>query len=145
MEAIDSDDYSVGGAAPRGRQERTDGENKDPNGEIKSKFLNTRWLILGIDYSKQIEESVDKLRMPINDGKIQLEGCKVLETLSSSCKCFVHFNEGVAESIHFFCDLDVIPVLIRTMRARNRDSRFQASATNILRNISGDGRPEVSW
>ena len=46
----------------------------------------------------------------------------------------------LAESIRFFCDMDVIPVLIRTMRARNRDSEFQASATSILRSIAGDGR-----
>ena len=36
--------------------------------------------------------------------------------------------------------MDVIPVLIRTMRARNRDPEFQTSATSILRSIAGDGR-----
>ena len=36
MEAIDSDDYSVGGAAPRGREEGTDARNIESNEEIKS-------------------------------------------------------------------------------------------------------------
>ena len=47
---------------------------------------------------------------------------------------------SLAESIRFFCDLDVMPVRIRTMRARNRDPEFQTSATSILRSIAGDGR-----
>lgn len=84
MEAIDSDDYSVGGAAPRGREEGTDARNIESNEEIKSNGFVARKLILGIDYSKQMEESVSKLKSPITDGKIQLEGCKVLDRLSAS-------------------------------------------------------------
>ena len=87
MEAIDSDDYSVGGAAPGGREEGTDARNIDSNEEIKSNSLVVRKLILGIDYAKQMEESVNKLKSPITNGKIQLEGCKVLDRLSSSRKC----------------------------------------------------------
>lgn len=86
MEAIDSDDYSVGGAAPRGREEGTDARNIESNEEIKSNGFVARKLILGIDYSKQMEESVSKLKSPITDGKIQLEGCKVLDRLSASRK-----------------------------------------------------------
>lgn len=87
-----------------------------------------------------MEESVDKLRMPITDGKIQLEGCKMLESLSESGMGIdnaVHITE---ESIKFFCDMGVIPVLIKAMRARGRDSRFQASACNTIRHIGSDGR-----
>ena len=87
MEAIDSDDYSVGGAAPRGREEGTDARNIESNEEIKSISFVSLKLILGIDYSKQMEESVSKLKSPITDGKIQLEGCKVLDRLSASREC----------------------------------------------------------
>ena len=118
MEAIDSDDYSSVGTSHRGGNADRDSRNKV--GERDSK---------NIDYAKLMEESVDKLRMPITDGKIQLEGCRVLESLSES-----------EESIQFFCEMGVIPVLIKAMRARGRDSRFQASACNTIRHIGSDGR-----
>ena len=85
-----------------------------------------------------MEESVDKLRMPITDGAIQLEGCRVLESLSESRRDLVAGSEWADESIKYFCDMGVIPVLIKSMRARGRDSRFQASACNIIRHIGKD-------
>ena len=87
-----------------------------------------------------MEESVDKLRMPITDGKIQLEGCRVLESLSESGMGIDIVVHLVEESIQFFCEMGVIPVLIKAMRARGRDSRFQASACNTIRHIGSDGR-----
>ena len=36
--------------------------------------------------------------------------------------------------------MGVIPVLIKAMRARGRDSRFQASACNVVRRIGHDGK-----
>ena len=83
---------------------------------------------------------MDKLRMPITDGKIQLEGCRVLESLSESCMGIDIVVHLVEESIQFFCEMGVIPVLIKAMRARGRDSRFQASACNTIRHIGSDGR-----
>ena len=83
---------------------------------------------------------MDKLRMPITDGKIQLEGCRVLESLSESGMGIDIVVHLVEESIQFFCEMGVIPVLIKAMRARGRDSRFQASACNTIIHIGSDGR-----
>lgn len=75
--------------------------------------------------------------MPITDGAIQIEWCRVLESLSESVG-FGSLSEWADESIKYFCDMGVIPVLIKSMRARGRDSRFQASACNIIRHIGKD-------
>lgn len=87
-----------------------------------------------------MEESVDKLRTPITDGKVQLEGCRVLESLSEFGTGLDWWSWLLEESIQYFCDMGVIPVLIKAMRARGRDSRFQASACNVVRRIGHDGK-----
>ena len=87
-----------------------------------------------------MEESVDKLRTPITDGKVQLEGCRVLESLSEFGKKMNSESWFPEESIQYFCDMGVIPVLIKALRARGRDSRFQASACNVVRRIGHDGK-----
>ena len=86
-----------------------------------------------------MEESLDKLKMPITDGAVQYEGCRVLEALSERRSVLVAWNYRVAESVQYFCDQGAIPILIKAMRARGRDPRFQASACAVVRNIGGGG------
>ena len=45
--------------------------------------------MLGIDFNRLMEVSLDKLKRPITDGKEQLEGCRELEKLSEFCSVFV--------------------------------------------------------
>lgn len=87
-----------------------------------------------------MEESLNKLKMPITDGAIQYEGCRVLEALSERRSVFTKRIYWVAESVQYFCDQGAIPILIKAMRARGRDPRFQASACAVVRNIGGDGK-----
>ena len=89
MDAIDSDDNSIVGFSLGGTMSGLDSRDINKNGEIKSNSLGSSFQLLGIDFNRLMEVSLDKLKRPITDGKEQLEGCRELEKLSEFRSVFV--------------------------------------------------------
>ena len=89
MDAIDSDDNSIVGFSLGGNMSELDSRDINKNGEIKSNSLGSSFQLLGIDFNRLMEVSLDKLKRPITDGKEQLEGCRELEKLSQFPSVFV--------------------------------------------------------
>ena len=89
MDAIDSDDKSIVGFSLGGTMSGLDSRDINKNGEIKSNSLGSSFQLLGIDFNRLMEVSLDKLKRPITDGKEQLEGCRELEKLSEFRSVFV--------------------------------------------------------
>ena len=89
MDAIDSDDNSIVGFSLGGTMSGLDSRDINKNGEIKSNSLGSSFQLLGIDFNRLMEVSLDKLKRPISDGKEQLEGCRELEILSEFRSVFV--------------------------------------------------------
>ena len=84
MEYIDSEDNSVVGNPLGGNTSVSNNRDANTNEEIKSSHYLRLLSPLGIDYVPLIEESLNKLKNTITDGKEQLAGCRQLEKLSVS-------------------------------------------------------------
>ena len=68
MDAIDSDDNSIVGFSLGGTMSGLDSRDINKNGEIKSNSLGSSFQLLGIDFNRLMEVSLDKLKRPITDG-----------------------------------------------------------------------------